>query len=76
MAANKLTGQRTLSIRKCCKVRGTERVDLNQRQSMPRQSRNSDRVANLCRRGDELCSSVVVVFFSENEVCKRKGTCM
>lgn len=40
-------GQRTLSIGKCCKVRGTETVDLNQRQSMPRQSRKSNNVANL-----------------------------
>lgn len=63
MAANRLTGQRTLSIGQCCKVRGTETVDLNQRQSMPRQSRNSDKVANLCRRGVEVGS--VVVFYSD-----------
>lgn len=80
MAANRLTGQRTLSIGKCCKVRGTETVDLNQRQSMPRQSRNSDKVANLCRRGVEVGS--VVVFSSDvngkERVCdgEKRGDCM
>lgn len=70
MMANGLTGQRTLSIGKCCKVRGTETVDVNQRQSMPRQSRNSDRVANLCRIGD--INSAVLLFFPQRMRCVKE----